>query len=52
MKGLTLGPVASGMGERIVSPVSMPWVTLAPPAHQAVLSSDTSISTASPVRSR
>ena len=30
MNGFTLGPVASGMAERIVSPVSMPWVTLAP----------------------
>ena len=30
----------------------MPCVTLAPAAHHAVLSSDTSTSTASPVRSR
>ena len=27
----------SGISERIVSPVSMPWVTLAPAAHHAVL---------------
>ncbi len=32
----------SGISERIVSPVSMPWVMLAPPAHHAVLSSETS----------
>ena len=52
MNGFTVGPTESGISERIVSPVSMPWVTLAPAAHQAVLSSETSISTASPVRSR
>ena len=52
MNGFTLGPAESGMHERIVSPVSMPCVTLAPPAHQAVLNSETSISIASPVRSR
>ena len=50
--GFTVGPPESGISERMVSPVSMPWVTLAPAAHQAVLSSETSISTASPVRSR
>ena len=37
MNGLTLGDIASGISERMVSPVSMPWVTLAPAAHQAVL---------------
>ena len=52
MNGLTVGQADSGISERIVSPVSMPWVTLAPAAHHAVLSSETSISTASPVRSR
>ena len=52
MNGFTLGPTELGMSERIVSPVSMPWVTLAPPAHQAVLSSDTRARLASPVRSR
>ncbi len=29
--------MASGISERIVSPVSMPWVMLAPAAHHAVL---------------
>ncbi len=51
MNGLT-DVVVPGISDRMVSPVSMPWVTLAPAAHHAVLSSDTSISTASPVRSR
>ena len=52
MNGFTVGPPEAGMRLRIVSPVSMPWATLAPAAHQAVLSSETSSSTASPVRSR
>lgn len=52
MNGFTLGPAASGINERMVSPVSIPCVTLAPPAHHAVLSSETSSSTASPVRDR
>ena len=52
MNGLTLGARLSGITERMVWPVSMPCVTLAPAAHHAVLSSDTSNSTASPVRSR
>ena len=42
----------SGINERIVSPVSMPCVTLAPAAHHAVLNNETSSSNASPVRSR
>ncbi len=52
MKGFTVGPTEPGIAERIVSPVSIPWVMLAPPAHHAVLRSDTSISVGSPVRSR
>ena len=40
------------MGVRMTTPVSMPCAMLAPAAHHAVLSSETSSSTASPVRSR
>nr|CRL79311.1 hypothetical protein CPGR_02530 [Mycolicibacter nonchromogenicus] len=42
----------SGITARMASPVSMPWVTLAPAAHHAVDSNETSTSRASPVRSR
>ena len=46
MKGFTdIAAAEPGMNVRITSPVSMPCVMLAPAAHHAVLSNDTSSST-------
>ena len=45
-------PPDSGMVLRDTTPVSIPWVRLAPQAHHAELSSETSTTEVSPVRSR
>ena len=51
MNGFTREPVP-GITLRVVTPVSRPCVIFAPQAHQALASSETSTSVASPVFSR
>src|SRR6266581_867865 len=52
INGFLSAPPEVGIDDRVVTPFSIPCVSFGPAAHHAVLSRDTSTSTASPLRSR